>query len=150
MNPRLTKKDKALIKGALRRAFARSELRNKVISATIMQGYSDPLRPRVKTWCKCPGCNEPTPKSYMIVDHKSPVVPLHISYEDLSISALVDAIWCEESNLQALCDEPCHLAKSKAENKQRRAFKKTKHAGSSFESFLIEENITLKEKKKDE
>lgn len=126
-NPRITTKERNLIKGALRRVFSRSELRRSIIDASIIIGFTDDTRPRVKTWCKCAECGKPTPKSYAVVDHLSPVVKLDSSLEEMSWNELVDNIWCEASNLQVL-DEECHLLKSKQENKIRRANKKARQA----------------------
>jgi 5-methylcytosine-specific restriction endonuclease McrA len=124
-NPRITAKERNLIKGALRRVFARSELRNLVIKATIQKDYSDPERPRVKTWCKCENCKNYEPKSYMVVDHKEPVIPIHLTLEDMSWDTVIDGLWCIIENLQALCKK-CHDVKTKQENKERRQRKKEK------------------------
>src|SRR5205814_2211218 len=95
----------------------------KVIDASIIKGYNDPSRPRVKTWCRCSVCKMPTPKSYMKVDHIEPVVPIDRSFNDMSLDETADRMWCDEKNLQAICD-PCHLSKSTKENKLRRDNKK--------------------------
>ena len=124
MNPRITPKDKALIKGAVRRVFSRSELRRSILEAAIIEGYSDPKRPRVKKWFKCGICGEPEAVSYAEIDHKLPIQAiLSLTNEDISWDNLVDKIWCEPSNLQAL-DKKCHKAKSKQENKLRREHRK--------------------------
>ena len=121
-NPRITKKDINLIKAALRRAFTRSELRNQVIKEAIVI-HSDPNRPKVKTWCLCSICWKPEAKSYCIVDHVIPLVPIGVSFEDMSLKDAVDRLWCEKSNLQVL-DKVCHNIKSKQEAKLRREYKK--------------------------
>jgi 5-methylcytosine-specific restriction endonuclease McrA len=125
MNKRVTAKERNLIKGAIRRVFSRSELRRRIVDLTVMEGYSDPTRKRVKTWCLCPVCKVPTPKSYMQVDHIDPIIPLNRSFEEMSLDEVVDRIWCEENNLQALC-ETCHDKKTKAENAERRKNRKAK------------------------
>ncbi len=121
-NPRITKKDLALIKGALRRVFARSELRHAVIRKALVE-HSDPLRPRVKSWALCAVCGKPEAKSYIVVDHKQPVIELTASLEEYCLQTLADRIWCIESNLQAICPS-CHKLKTKLENAQRRKYKK--------------------------
>ena len=75
MNSRITKKERGLIKGALRRVFSRSELRQKIVSASLID-HSDPKRTRVKNWCVCNLCKQPTPKSYVAVDHIVPIISL--------------------------------------------------------------------------
>lgn len=59
----------------------------------------------------------------MVVDHHLPVIELHKTLYDYTVQELADRIWCEEGNLSAMCKE-CHKIKTKAENKQRRLFKK--------------------------
>jgi 5-methylcytosine-specific restriction endonuclease McrA len=117
-NPRITKKERNLIKGAIRRVFSRSEIRKKVVAAAIV-AHIDLTRPRVKSWCVCGGCKNFIPKSYMEVDHISPVVPYEKSLETMTWDELVDNLWCEERNLQAICSD-CHDEKTKAERKMRK------------------------------
>jgi 5-methylcytosine-specific restriction endonuclease McrA len=123
-NPRITKKERGLIKGALRRVFSRSELRREVVAASIID-YRDPNRPRVKKWSQCKLCATKTPTYLIVIDHIDPVVPIEMAFEDMSVDVVIDRIWCEKNNLQFLC-ETCHNAKSKLENKARREFKKGK------------------------
>jgi 5-methylcytosine-specific restriction endonuclease McrA len=116
-NPRITAKERNLIKGALRRVFARSDLRRQALEKTIVQ-HSDPARPRVKTWCRCPECHAFKAKSEMQVDHVEPIVPLLDALEEMSADDLVNRIWCAPENLRAICED-CHDAKTKAERKVR-------------------------------
>lgn len=122
-NSRITPKEWGLIKGALRRVFSRSELRNKVIKQSVVSNYNEEARPRVKKWSVCPECNKYTPTYLMVVDHVSPIVPINVSVHEMSIQLIIDNMWCAESNLQPLCKE-CHSVKTKAENKARRTHKK--------------------------
>ncbi len=124
-NDRISPKERNLIKGALRRVFSRSDLRKTVLEASVVKGYLDPERPRVKTWCRCEECEKLEPKSYMVVDHKNPVVPVNRSLEEMTWDELVNNLWTKLDNLQALCDT-CHTVKTKAENKERRKLKKEK------------------------
>jgi hypothetical protein len=122
-NPRITDLDTNLIKGALRRVFARSELHKKVLNLAVAPSYTDPARPRVKTWCKCPICDKYDARSYFDVDHHDPVIPINKSMKDLTIEEFIDRLWCEESNLKAICTE-CHDRKTKIEGNLRREYKK--------------------------
>jgi len=61
----------------------------------------------------------------MDVDHSVPVVALTSSFEEMTLEQLVDAVWCEESLLQVLC-EACHDLKTQTENAERRRIKKEK------------------------
>ena len=123
-NPRITAKERGLIKGALRRAFSRSELRNRVADRTRIK-HHDENRPRVTKWSWCQECGHIVPSYTTSLDHKKPVIPLNSSMEEMSADELINNIWCEEDNLQVLCD-PCHSLKSKIEMQQRREFKKAK------------------------
>ena len=124
-NPRLTKKEKGLLKGAIRRVFSRSELRRKALELSLVKDYADPKRPRVTKWGRCTKCNKMEPAYLLEVDHEEPVVPVDGSFEDMSIDELVDRIWCDERLLKPMC-KPCHKLKSKEENKERRRLKKEK------------------------
>lgn len=123
MNSRITPKERNLIKGSIRRVFARSELRRQVIDACMIKGHSDSKRQRVKSWGKCNGCGQPTPKSYLIVDHIVPVISTYSSLEEMTWDEVINNMWCNIGNLQALCEE-CHKVKTKLENKLRREYKK--------------------------
>jgi len=120
-NPRITPKDRKAIKGSLRRAFSRSELHKKVIEAALIK-HSDPDRPRVKQWFRCNICGKPDARSYAVVDHIDPLVPIGQKFEDMDLNVVIDRLWCVENNLQAV-DEVCHKIKSKAEKDQRKALK---------------------------
>lgn len=124
MNSRVTKKERGLIKGALRRVFSRSELRKEAIEKSRIE-VVDSSRPRVKKWSMCPSCDTLTPTYLMEVDHRLPVVPMDKSVHDMGADELVDRIWCEPINLQALC-KACHKRKSMIESKERRRIKKEK------------------------
>lgn len=106
----------------MRRAFSRSDLHQRVLDASVIE-HSDPKRPRVKTWCRCNSCKLPEARSYMAVDHIDPLIPLHLSFEQMSLDVVVDRLWCEEHNLQVLC-ETCHDDKSAAEREERKRLKK--------------------------
>lgn len=116
-----TPKDRNDIKGAIRRVFSRSELRNSIIDAAIVE-HSDPARPKVKKWCLCNVCKKPEAKSYMEVDHILPVIPVDSSFEALGADATIDRIWCEKNNLQAICPA-CHLLKTNEEKAAKKAYK---------------------------
>jgi hypothetical protein len=118
-------KERNLLKGAIRRVFSRSELRRKIIDASLQKEYSDPSRKRVTRWGKCANCKKLEPAYLLQVDHTSPIQPLGITLEEMTWDQVIENIWCDESKLQALC-HICHEAKSKAENKERRRIKKEK------------------------
>lgn len=118
-------KERNLLKGAMRRLFGRSEVRQKVIAKAVVPGHHDPKRKAVKFWVKCEECGTMEAKSNVQVDHRLPLVPVDSSLEQMSWDEVVERLWCDEGNLQILC-KPCHQLKSKAENKERRVLKKGK------------------------
>lgn len=118
-------KERNLLKGAIRRVFSRSELRRKIIDASLEKEYSDPSRKRVTRWGRCASCNKLEPAYLLQVDHKEPIVPTGMTLEDMSWDKVIDNVWCDESKLQAMC-KPCHKDKTKAENKERRRLKSEK------------------------
>lgn len=128
MNPRISSKERGLIKGALRRVFSRSELRRMAMDRQAIE-HSDPKRPRVKKWVWCAGCGEVVPRWTTAVDHIEPIIPTTSALEFMSWDSVVNNIWCEVKKLQVLCDM-CHNAKTKAENALRRLNKKEKRNGS--------------------
>lgn len=124
-NPRITAKERGLIKGALRRAFSRSELRNKVSDRSRINHF-DSERPRVKKWAWCELCGHIVPHYTTSVDHISPIIPVDSAMEYMTADELVNNIWCEEDNLQNIC-EKCHDDKTSLEREQRTEFKRARN-----------------------
>lgn len=134
---RVPKKERALIKGALRRIFARSEVHKEVMQAAAVK-HSDPKRPRVLNWVLCAVCKKPEARSYVVVDHLVPVVPADMTWDEVVLSVGFDGaiarIWCDKSNLQAICPS-CHETKTKAEKEAKKLAKKTKACQSDTRSI---------------
>lgn len=118
----MTAKERNLLKGAIRRVFARSEIRRAVIAISVVN-ITFENRPRVKRWSLCPSCTKYIPTYQMVVDHIEPLVPISTSLEDMSWDTVVDRTWCEQNNLMAICKD-CHKIKTKLENKERKRSKK--------------------------
>lgn len=118
-------KERNLLKGAIRRVFSRSDLRRKIIDASLQKEYSDPSRKRVTRWGKCSNCKKLEPAYLLQVDHKDPIVPIGMTLEDMAWDQVIDNVWCDESKLQAICKE-CHKSKTKSEQAERRRLKKEK------------------------
>jgi hypothetical protein len=127
MNSRISKKERGLLKGAIRRVFSRSEVRRAVVEASRIV-YTDPKRPRVTKWSMCSACKQPTPTYLIQIDHIEPIIGTDESMEEISWDELVNRIWCEETNLTPVC-KPCHTLKTKAENALRRKHKKEMSSG---------------------
>lgn len=124
VNDKITKKERGLIKGALRRVFSRSELRRGVLASQAIE-HSDPKHPRVTRWAWCSSCGEVLPAYKMQVDHIQPVVDIDKTLEQMDWNELVDKLWCNRNNLTAMCIS-CHDTKSRIERKARNDAKKGK------------------------
>lgn len=118
MNPRITSKERGLLKGAIRRVFSRSDLRREAWNRVIIE-HSDEKRPRVKRWGYCQSCGEVVPAYTLKIDHIDPVIPTGQSFEEIGLDKTVDRMWCTVDNLQALCDT-CHDSKTAIERKHRK------------------------------
>lgn len=121
-----SRKEQNLIKGALRRVFSRSELRKRALDAAVVKDYQDPSRKRVTRWGRCAECKKLEPAYLLEIDHKEPLIPVGETLQDQSWDKVIDRLWCDERNLQALCGT-CHDAKSQVEMKERRRLKKEKN-----------------------
>ncbi len=129
-NPRITPQERGLIKAAIRRVFSRSALRINAVKDCQVKTESVPIgyrnsRPRVKTWYQCPVCDNYCAAGDLEVDHRSPVVPVDSSFEEMAWDVLIDNLWCVVDNLIAIC-KMCHKDKTKLEMRERRRLKKEK------------------------
>lgn len=122
MNSKIDKKDLNLIKAALRRAFARSSVHKRLMDAANCH-HVDLSRPKVKGWRRCSECKKPEARSYCVLDHKIPVVPVDSALEFMTPHQILDAIWCVDSNLSVLCPT-CHDAKTLRETQLRKENKR--------------------------
>lgn len=66
----------------------------------------------------CEGCKDVFKLREVQVDHKEPVVDPATGWAGLAVFAF--RLYCPASGLQVLCQDRCHLEKSKKENKERR------------------------------
>lgn len=92
----------------LRQAFSRSCL------------YWGTLR-RVKkgpNQYECEGCHKVFKLREVAVDHKVPVIDPVKGWENITVFAT--RLFCDTSNLQVVCQDNCHQAKTNKENKVRR------------------------------
>jgi 5-methylcytosine-specific restriction endonuclease McrA len=112
--------ERAVICGAIRRAFARSPVKKAVMLAgrrEVPKFNKDGARAKrdgVEYQCQC--CNKWKPSTGFDVDHISPVIDPVIGFVDWN--TFVARVHCGPENLQRIC-EPCHKEKCKAENLAR-------------------------------
>lgn len=119
-------KEKNLLKGLIRRLFARSDLRKEALARTAIV-HSQPDRPNVTKWGFCEMCGLIEAQYLLEVDHVSPLIELHRELSDYEWSELIDRQWCDPSNLMVL-DKDCHRKKSAVETIIRAEFKRKKKA----------------------
>lgn len=123
----------AVIRGALRRAFARSPLVQEIMSESrreVPRYKKDGTRHKKNAVQRqCQLCLEWVSSSKISVDHIEPVIPVngHSIMEDGSQdwNEFVDRLWCTKSgksNLQRVCDS-CHNQKTYKERIDRLSIK---------------------------
>lgn len=110
----------SVIRGALRRAFARSPLVQEKMSQSRREvpRYNKDGSRHKKNWVQrqCEVCQEWVSSSKMAVDHINPVVSVDDGFQDWN--EFIDRLWCDISNLQRICDM-CHDAKTSSERVAR-------------------------------
>lgn len=106
----------SVIRGALRRAFARSPMVQEVMNESRREvpRYKQDGTRHKKNWVQrqCQVCNNWESSSKMAVDHIIPVVSVDEGFQDWN--EFVDRLWCNKSNLQRICDI-CHDKKTGTE-----------------------------------
>jgi 5-methylcytosine-specific restriction endonuclease McrA len=110
----------AAIRGALRRAFARSPIVTEVMqeSRREVPRYNKDGSLSKKPWVQrqCQVCNQWVGSTKIVVDHKDPVISVDVGFQDWN--EFVVRLWCNRSNLQRICD-PCHDVKTAKERFER-------------------------------
>lgn len=109
-----------VIKGAVRRAFARAPVKKEV----LMEGRREvpkynkdgSLSKKPSVQYNCQVCNSWVPSTCIDVDHIKPVLDPDVGFIDWN--TFVKAVFCGKENLQRICEE-CHTKKSNAETHQR-------------------------------
>ena len=108
------------IRGALRRAFARSPLvveKMQESRRTVPRYLKDGSRAK-KDWVQrqCEVCGSWVGSTKISIDHKDPVVSVTDGFVDWN--EFIDRLWCPKENLQRICDA-CHDVKTQKERISR-------------------------------
>lgn len=110
----------SVIRGALRRAFARSPFVQEIMNESRREvpRYTKDGNRHKKNWVQrqCQVCQEWTSSSRMAVDHIVPVISVDDGFQDWN--EFIARLWCDKSNLQRICDE-CHDKKTYKERIER-------------------------------
>jgi hypothetical protein len=131
---------KRIIKGHIRRSFARSEQHRLALNKARIELPPMPKKDGTPGKMKvvrfeCASCKMLFPQKHVQVDHTNPAVPMDREELDMSYDELVQAICCSADNLQVICSIPikdtngkpsCHRSKSNFEGFVRRVVKQMK------------------------
>lgn len=115
------------IRGALRRAFARSPVvKEKMMEARMeIPRYKKDgtlaKKPHVRYQCET--CTEWVSSTKIEIDHVKPVISVDDGFVDWN--TFIDMLWCDKENLKRCCSS-CHDAKTHAEMVARLTIKYTK------------------------
>jgi hypothetical protein len=110
----------SIIRGALRRAFARSPVVQEKMAESrreIPKYRKDGSRAK-KNWVQrqCEVCLQWAGSTKLSVDHVDPVISVDEGFQDWNV--FISRLWCNKSNLQRICDT-CHNFKTGAERVAR-------------------------------
>lgn len=110
----------AAIRGALRRAFARSPVVQEKMSESrreVPRYLKDGTRAK-KDWVQrqCEVCKQWVGSTKLAIDHVDPVISVQDGFQDWNV--FIARLWCDKSNLQRICDT-CHDNKTKQERISR-------------------------------
>lgn len=102
-------------------------LKTYIISVLRRASYRSPTRSealrlaRLSRNCyRCADCGQLCERKEIKVDHKAPVVPV-TGWDGWD--GFIVRLFCDISGLQCLC-VPCHTVKTKAENQERKKYRK--------------------------
>lgn len=108
--------ENSVIRGALRRSFARSPLvieKMKESRREVPRYLKDGSRAK-KDWVQrqCEICLQWVGSTKIAIDHKLPVVSVEQGFVDWN--EFIERLWCSKDNLQRLCSS-CHENKTQVE-----------------------------------
>lgn len=115
----------AAIRGAIRRIFSRSPVKQEVLKAVRRESpkYNKNGERSKKDAVEylCNNCKQYVGSTKVEVDHLQPVIEINeLGFVDWN--TFVDRLFCKADQLQVLCD-PCHDIKTAQERKERQSFK---------------------------
>jgi 5-methylcytosine-specific restriction endonuclease McrA len=114
--PRPKYNQSSVIRGALRRAFARSPLVLEIVHSSrreVPRYKKDGTRHKKNSVQRqCQVCFNWVSSSKIAVDHIVPVIDVDTGFIDWN--TFIDRLWCDKKNLQIICDS-CHNKKTNNE-----------------------------------
>lgn len=127
----------AAIRGALRRAFARSPFIYEIVQESRREvpkynkDGSLAKKPHVQRQCET--CQSWVGSTKIAVDHIIPVVSVENGFQDWN--EFMARLWCDRSNLQRICST-CHDVKTQIEKINRLVLKYTKELDALEKTYL--------------
>lgn len=106
---------KSFIIAALRNATRRYPPKYETLNEAKTVKKTNEKTGRLAQHYACKKCKEDFPAKEVQVDHKRPVVDPKVGFVDWN--TYIERMFCDKKNFQVLC-KPCHLKKTKLENKQ--------------------------------
>ena len=127
---KLSPKDRNAIIGGIKRVWHRHPRRLEVMKRVrkeeprYRKDGSKAAKPQVFYICEACGAKAKPGRTaggypQVHIDHIDPVVPVDTVLDDMTLDRYVERLFCDVSNLQALCST-CHNAKTQAERRLRR------------------------------
>jgi 5-methylcytosine-specific restriction endonuclease McrA len=104
---------RGFVRSLLRAGSLKWRPRNEALNKAYVRDGINPATGRKCKLHKCSICSSLSPKNAMRVDHIEPIVDPSVGF--VSWDLFIDRLFCEVSNLQALCEE-CHTRKTKVES----------------------------------
>jgi hypothetical protein len=110
----------SVIRGVLRRAFARSPIVQEIINESRREvpkyKKDGTLAKKPSVQRQCQTCNQWVGSTKIAVDHVEPVISVEEGFQDWNI--FIDRLWCGKDNLARICST-CHYFKTQSERISR-------------------------------
>ena len=106
------------IRSALRAAFRRWPPKFEVLRNAFTERKLNPKSGKMAKHYRCASCGKEFPLKEVQVDHIKPIVDPKKGFVDWN--TFIERLYCEAKNLQVLCKDVCHKAKSTSERARRK------------------------------
>lgn len=133
----------AVIRGAIRRTFARSPVVREVMNEVrkeFPKYNKDGSRSKKDAVCYlCNRCKKYVGSTKISVDHKIPVVSVEEGFVDWN--EFISRLYCGKENLQVICDD-CHKRKTNFERFLRQFYKESKIIMNMVHRLTFDQDLT--------
>lgn len=111
----------SFVKSALRAASRRWPPKYETLNDACVGSKTNIKTGRLAKHYRCANCGNEFPAKDVQVDHKIPIIDPAVGFT--TWDDVINRMFCEKTNLQVLCIDPCHKSKTSAEKqlaKERR------------------------------